>query len=150
MIINTYLHNEIAQTLMCFGDLSDVVNNILKAGADGMFDIMNKPPCPDKTNCEHFRIDVTEPTYIELYKTFGSNNPRISLRRLLYWFVENEIYSELDWTPTNQPTNKRQTLYNKHIEAAIIHLIRAKRYTSKNVTIDNIVKELENEKERSF
>ena len=129
MTINIHLHKEIADSLRCFGDLSTVVNRILQAGADGLIDIMDKDACPDKEGCEHCRIEITEPNYLELYAIYGPKNRRISLRRLLYWFVENEIYEELGWQTINTKiVDKREILFEKKLNAAVTELTRAKSY----------------------
>lgn len=131
MTVNVYLHKEIADTLMCFGDLSKVVNDILAAGADGAFDIMDKERCPSKDNCEHYRIDITEPYYLSLYELYGPKSSHISIRRLLYWFVENEIFDELGWSPQNIVVNTQQNKFKKKIQNAITELNRAIRFTTK-------------------
>ena len=139
MTINIHLHKEIADSLRCFGDLSTVVNKILQAGALGVIDIMDKDACPDKEGCEHCRIEVTEPNYLELYKMYGPKNRRISLRRLLYWFVENEIYDELGWRPVNtEIIDKRAILFEKKLNTAITELTRAMSYTSSTSTKDKL------------
>ena len=131
MTINIHLHKEIADSLRCFGDLSTVVNRILQAGADGLIDIMDKDACPDKEGCEHCRIEITEPNYLELCAMYGPKNRRISLRRLLYWFVENEIYEELGWQTVNtEIVDKRAILFEKKLNAAVTELTRAKSYAS--------------------
>lgn len=139
MTINIHLHKEIADSLRFFGDLSTVVNKILQAGADGVIDIMDKDTCPDKEGCEHCRIEVTEPNYLELYKMYGPKNRRISLRRLLYWFVENEIYEELGWQPINtEIVDKRAILFEKKLNTAITELTRAMSYTSSTSVKDRL------------
>lgn len=140
MTINIHLHKEIADALRCFGDLSTVVNRILQAGADGLIDIMDKDACPDKEGCEHCRIDITEPNYIELYKTYGPKNRRISLRRLLYWFVENEIYDQLCWQTVNtEIVDKRAISFKKKLDAATTELTYAMSYTSSTSVKDKLI-----------
>ena len=140
MTINIHLHKEIADSLRCFGDLSTVVNRILQAGADGLIDIMDKDACPDKDGCEHCRIDITEPNYLELYKTYGPKNRRISLRRLLYWFVENEIYDELGWQTVNTKIIDKQAIsFKKKLDAATTELTYAMSYTSSTSVKDKLI-----------
>ena len=86
--------------LQCYGSITDVTNRILECGAEGLFDIMDKPTPPPKENGHQVIIDVTEPTYLELVDMYSIRSSRISLRRLLYWFVDNEMYIELGWEAT--------------------------------------------------
>jgi len=98
MKISVYLHKEIANTLKLFGDLSYVTNLILQYGAEGYYDICNKPNIVDRGTASRYTIDVTEPNYLNLLAIHSPNSPKISLRRLLYWFVENEMYNEVGMT----------------------------------------------------
>ena len=97
MTLIIYLEKRVIDVLNCYGRLNDVVNRILEEGAVGNIDVMDKPTCPPKQNGQHYSIDVTEENYLGLYNTWGPKSSRISLRRLLYWFVDNEIYNELGW-----------------------------------------------------
>lgn len=97
MKFSIYLHREIKETLQAFGDLSTVVNKILELGENGAFDLTDKPSSPDRGDAGRVTIDVTNEYYLSLLDNYTPNSPRISLRRLLYWFVENEIYEELGW-----------------------------------------------------
>ena len=97
MTLTVYLETRIIDILNCYGSLDDVVNRILEAGTRGEIDLMDKPTCPPKQNGQHYAVDITEPNYLELYNLYGAKSSRISLRRLLYWFVDNEIYNDLGW-----------------------------------------------------
>ena len=61
-----YLHKQIVDVLRCYGDLEEVINKILQEAANGKFDVMNKPPCPDRTGAGRYDIDIKEPNYLEL------------------------------------------------------------------------------------
>ena len=94
--------NNVRNILECYGPINDVVNKILECGAEGLFDIMDKPTPPPKENGKQIIIDVIEPNYLELVEMYGTKSSRISLRRLLYWFVDNEMYLELGWEGTQK------------------------------------------------
>ena len=97
MRFSIYLSNDVIDILQCYGTISDVTNKILECGAEGMFDIMDKPTPPPKQNGKQVIIDVIEPNYLDLIEMYSIKSSRISIRRLLYWFVENEMYAELGW-----------------------------------------------------
>lgn len=97
MKFSIYLSNNVIDILECYGPINDVVNKILECGAEGLFDIMDKPTPPPKENGKQVIIDVTEPNYLALVDMYSVKSSRISLRRLLYWFVDNEVYVELGW-----------------------------------------------------
>lgn len=102
MKFSIYLSNDVKDILECYGPINDVVNKILECGAEGLFDIMDKPTPPPKENGKQIIIDVIEPNYLELVEMYGTKSSRISLRRLLYWFVDNEMYIELGWEGTQK------------------------------------------------
>lgn len=102
MKFSIYLSNDVKDALECYGPINDVVNKILECGAEGLFDIMDKPTPPPKENGKQIIIDVIEPNYLELVEMYGTKSSRISLRRLLYWFVDNEMYIELGWEGTQK------------------------------------------------
>lgn len=97
MIVNVYLERRVRDVLKCYGNLNDVTNNILQLGAEGIINVMDKPTAPPKKDGQQYAIDVTEENYIGLMAIYGPKSSRISLRRLLYWFVDNEIYNEIGW-----------------------------------------------------
>ena len=134
MKVTIHLHKEIADALMCFGSLSDVVNKILSCDE---IDIMDKPPCPPKDNCKKYVLNITNQTYIDLYDEYGASSPRISLRRLLYWFVDNEMYTELAWQPIQIKTPILQDKYLKKLDNAKTELRKALNYT---LSVSDIVK----------
>lgn len=106
MIFSIYLHKHIAETLMCYGDLSDVVNRILEVSETGVFDVVDVPKCEPRDGATKYFIDVTNETYLALVASFPTNSPRLSLRRLLYWFVEQEMYEVLEWETVNEYVSK--------------------------------------------
>lgn len=96
MKMSVYLHNEICSVLKCFGSLDEVTNKILDAASSGEFDVENKPKVIERSGARRYDVDVQNEDYLELY-AIRRNSPSISLRRLLYWFVENEMYEYLGW-----------------------------------------------------
>jgi len=97
-----YLSYPVIEILTCLGpSLNDVVNKILAYGEQGLFDLENKPPVGTRTGGKHCTINVTNQHYIDLVATLGEKNNNISLRRLLHWFVEEEIYEECGWEVTS-------------------------------------------------
>lgn len=97
-----YLSYPVIDVLKCLGpSLDDVVNKILAYGEQGLFDLENKPPVGEKSDGKRCTINITNQHYIDLVATLGEKNNNISLRRLLHWFVEEEIYEECGWGATS-------------------------------------------------
>lgn len=102
MLISVYLHKNIVDTLRCYGELSEVVNRILDASEEGIFDLTDMPKCRSREGALRFEVNVTNETYLCLLNNYPVNSPRISLRRILYWFVEEEMYDILQWEAVNE------------------------------------------------
>lgn len=120
MKIAVYLHEEIAATLLCFGNLSDVINKILDNES-----VLDKPSCLPREGASKYTVDVTNEEYLSLLARYPATSPRISLRRLLYWWVDNEIYTEWGWKP-NKYLTKYQQKYNEILSNVIDNLNMAK------------------------
>lgn len=148
MICSIYLHNEIAEILKSFGELSEVVNKILQEGANGSFDFMDKPNIQSRDGAKRYEINVQQEDYLNLLKCFPINSPKISLRRLLYWFVENEIYVDLNWKQCNYYKNIKTQKIIKIIEiiksdVTKLNILLPTEFTNKNYDIMSILKQLE-------
>ena len=147
MIQHVYLSDYVVDALSFYGTLDEVVNKILTYGAAGSFDLMDKPKAPDKTGGSVYKINVLEPNYLELLDTFGASSSRISLRRLLYWFVDNEIYAELDWneaiTVKNEDVNKQYEALSNLQCAAFKVYKQLPQFKKQLEAIKDLVREIE-------
>lgn len=117
MKFSVYLHSHIVDTLRMYGKLSDVVNAMLDEADNGMFDVTDKPNCSSRDGASRYDIDVTNENYIMLANSYPVNSSKVSLRRLIYWFVENEIYDECGWTTNNILRRQEKSKIHKKIHA---------------------------------
>ena len=101
MKFSVYLHSHIVDTLRTYGRLDDVVNAMLDEADNGMFNVIDKPNCESRDGASRYSIEITNESYIALVESYPTNSSRVSLRRLIYWFVENEIYEECGWSTNN-------------------------------------------------
>lgn len=150
MLLSVYLHDEVASLLRCYGPLEDVINRILDAGSEGHFDFMDKPRAPDRVGARRYDIDVTNDEYLSLLEEYPPNSCKISLRRIIYWFVENEMYDQMEWEVTSNYVDKndrRRKNLLKHLRQQSELLLRVSNgdYAEKVIKILTIIKELENE-----
>lgn len=94
MYIDLYLPTETWKMINYFGDYNIVINYILKlSSVSGLFDVTDKPPAPpiDKVKYSHKRVEITDETFLELMTTYREKSSKISLRRLIVWFFDNEM-----------------------------------------------------------
>lgn len=89
------LHKEYVDVLTQFGTLSYTTNCILNACEIGAIDLFDKPVAPPKDGTQKHIITIDNLWYEQLLDDYGPKNMHISLRRLLYWFVDNEIYNDI-------------------------------------------------------
>lgn len=139
MIQKIYLHRPIVAVLKCYGELDEVINRVLSEAANGKFDIMDKPAAPPRQGAGVYAINITEPNYLELIKVYSIYSPKVSLRRILYWFVENEIYNELDWEIVNNYVDKSQKIFTNKLNIIVDELEKATRYTQNEMTIATLM-----------
>ena len=139
-----YLHREIVDTLRCFGELDEVINKILLEAASGKFDLMDKPPCPDRSGAGRYEVDIVEPNYLDLLNIYTPFSPKISIRRLIYWFVENEIYTSLGWEQIKNFESRNARLFKNKIANALSEMQSSKRYcpTGAKSYVDIICKDI--------
>lgn len=130
-----YLHRPIVDILRCYGELEDVINRMLQEAAKGKFDLMDKPPCPGREGAARYDIDILEPNYLDLLSLYTPFSPKISIRRLIYWFVENEMYNELGWQQIKNFESKEDKLFRTKVANALSELQKAKRYAPKRAEL---------------
>lgn len=126
MKLSIYLHSDIVDVLKTYGKLDDVVNSMLDAADEGEFEIENKPSCRPRDGAGRYDINVTNATYLSLLNTYGVKSKAISLRRLIYWFVENEIFNEIGWDTVNDYVDRDTLKWNKQIDRVLNELERLK------------------------
>ena len=138
-----YLHSCIVNVLKCYGDLDEVINKILYEGAKGTIEIMDKPPCPDRDGASRYDVDITDENYLQLLSYYSPYSSKISIRRLIYWFVENEMYNELGWTQSKSYESRELKLFNNKLSNATSELQKSKRYNVRfSKEIDNICEQI--------
>lgn len=128
MKISLYLHRDRADVLETFGEMSDVINRILDEADKGLIDIEDKPACESRDGACRFDVNINNENYLQLLQIYGVKSKRISLRRLVYWFVDNEIYNDLGWEPVNEYVDYYSRRINKYVDDILGELHRFELY----------------------
>lgn len=99
MEVKVNLPVDVLETMKQFGTPSEVANKILAAGEEWYFDMENCPAY--ETSCRNVRtpLTITNQYYEELLCTRGEHSNKLSLRRIISYFIYNELYNELGWEP---------------------------------------------------
>lgn len=113
MKVNLYLHKEIVQILKLFGDLTDVINKIVNEYIDSC-DLSSLPQAPEKTDATKYVIDIDNETYSALVESYGPTSSKCSIRRLIYYFVEGEMYS--GWPIVSEYKDERIEYVSKRVK----------------------------------
>lgn len=123
MLMSVYLHQEYHDYLSCYGDINDVTNRIL----DGMrdMDVESIPNAPSRNGAKRLNINVTNEHYLEELSARPINSPLYSLRKILYYAVDNELPAAWGWKVTNDYRNKKEDRIRKHLDYAISNLTHA-------------------------
>lgn len=146
MIQSIYLHKYVTHTLCLFGDLTTVINAVLKECADGNIELTGHPRSPSRQGAQRHNINITDPYYLQMWQNYPPNSSYISVRRLLYWFVDFEIYNMLGWKTVQvvKDDNTRKLL--KQVDKIMTQMERltvlAQRYDVATGYVDNVNKSL--------
>lgn len=144
MLMSVYLHSTVAAVLRCFGTLDEVTDRILQLAADGHFDVTHMPPCGPRDGAARYNIEVTEPNYLQLLEDFGPHNSSVSLRRVLYWFVENQVYEEYGWEQSVAYKDKVEARLKRYLATARDTLTRASHLPSnKQAELQDIIQRID-------
>lgn len=126
MKISSYLRPDVVETLMMFGNIHDVTNRILQEGENGSFSLEDIPASEVSKNKVRVNINVTNEYYLSLLETYGIRSPRISISRILTWFVDNEIYNELEWNIVNDFISKKDKTIKNSIDKLLNEMNKLK------------------------
>lgn len=123
MLMSVYLHQEYHDYLSCYGSIDEVTNKILDSIRD--IDIESIPNAPSRDGAKRLNINVTSEWYLEELCARPVNSPLYSLRKILYYAVDNELPAVWGWKVTNDYRNKKEDRIRKHLDYAISNLIHA-------------------------
>lgn len=105
--VDIRVHKDYLNTLLRFGPLNEVLDRMYEAAYAGLIEVTGLPPAPPKDNmCCKRLVSISHPYYHYLVQTHGATSTLISVRRLLYYFVDNELYTVLMWQPVDRPASQ--------------------------------------------
>ena len=96
---NIIIPLEYYNILTVFGSIEDVIYKALELCENGEIDLENLPQTANFVNTETKTISViiTNSYYENLRNIYGATSPKVSLRKLLCYIVENEVYFDYHW-----------------------------------------------------
>lgn len=134
--ISVYLHEEIVEILKCFGSLNDVVNKALRECINtGKVFEHQIPSAPSREDARRLNLYIDDDVFEEL------NLSKLKVRPILYWFIDNEVYRELDWEISREYGADRKERANKLLRSILADLKKFSMLTNKNV--ESIIDEME-------
>lgn len=95
--VNIAIDNSYYNILRLFGTMDEVVDKALKLVEQGEIDFERCPQIPTTKNCRHIVVAISNPYYEELRALHGATSSKISINRLLYYIVDNELYYTYGW-----------------------------------------------------
>lgn len=88
------IHPEYLDFLKQFGGPSYVADALVELMYTGELDAGQMTPAPPvDASCMKLTVAVTNKHYKELVAVYGASSPMVSIRRALYYFVDNELYT---------------------------------------------------------
>ena len=111
LIRKVSLPDEVYDVLCMFGDLDDVVDRILTLYEEEAIpvDVERLPKYADHQDSRH-KIKIYNRWYEEMLEYYGSSSTKYSLRRMLCYFVYEELYEEYDMTVTQHSDKLGESL----------------------------------------
>ena len=130
-----YLHQEILDTLECFDtNINDVINKLFEDCINtGILYENDIPPAPDREGARRVEVFLNYDIVCQL--------SGIRVRPVIYWFVENEIYSELNWEMRGDYGVTQKLKIKKQFDRALSELHKLNEIYGGNVS--DIIGELE-------
>ena len=117
MKVTVRLHDEYYRYLLQFGLLQEVIDRILQSICDKQIDFEQFDKVPDVKGARNLTVEIDNPFYLELVDTYGIHNYKISIRRMLYWFVDYDMGNEWGWAIIKQNSLPiKMTKYLKQME----------------------------------
>lgn len=131
-----------------FGDISIVVNKILDLVEQNVISVSNLPSAnTTHCKCKKITLTITNQYYISAYDAGN----KISLVRLLQYFVDNELYAEFDWDiKDNVDDAKLNVILDLlHVQSVLVRLCAHRKYYDilrpVLTQVEAATKEIENE-----
>lgn len=109
--VNVTISEEYYKILRLFGTMDEVVQKALVLAERGEIDFEDCPYVQQYGRLKHVVVTVDNPYYETLRSLYGATSTKISINRLLYYIVDNELYEVYEWKQVNK--------YNEENEAKI-------------------------------
>lgn len=95
MRLSVYLSDLALQELYCIHpNRSLAVDAILYLGEIGCIELEQLPPPPPRDGDKRVEIEVTNQFYLQLLTKYNISSAKTSLRRIIYWALEQGVYEE--------------------------------------------------------
>lgn len=113
---NIIIPLEYYNILTVFGSIEDVIYKALELCENGEIDLENLPQTANFVNTENKTVSViiTNSYYENLRNMYGATSPKVSLRKLLCYIVENEIYFDYHWEVVQVYDNETRNKINSY------------------------------------
>lgn len=142
MIKTVYLDGSTADLLRCYGTIEEVINKIVDAYMNGVLDIEQMDNAPPRLDANKYTIDITNEDYEILSYSYSEKSKHISIRRMIYTFVNNDMFNVLGWQQVNKYVSSKNNIVNKKLNVVLNELISLKRLVSS--PIDNELMQIKN------
>lgn len=139
--VSIYIEDYVLEVLKTFGQLDDVVNKILDC-TQHTVDLATLPVAPPPKNCRRVEVIITNESYLQMSEILGRRSKKLSLRRLLYWFVNNEQYNDYGFEPSEQVDHRKNKYYTR-VQDIYRFVNLLERYYCTPETCDNLRKGLD-------
>ena len=102
MKIHVTIPQSTYDTLIRFGNINEVVNKVCDLIIADKVPYIDLPALQSRKGHKQFDVYLQNEAFIELYETMQVASKPIRLRRVLQYFVDNEMYVDFEWPIVNE------------------------------------------------
>lgn len=95
--VNVQLPVEYYNILSMFGTMDEVTAKALELCENGEILLETLPPVYADETSKTFQVVINNNYYENLREIYGPTSPKVSIRKLLCYIVENEVYTDYKW-----------------------------------------------------
>lgn len=112
-----YLHNYILKIFSKYGGADNCINKIIDEAMSGKFDYEDSEPAPERSDGKYVYVNIVNQDFIQLINMYGVKSKRVSLRRMIYKYIDEELYEY--WKPEKSEEERVELIrrYGNAIDA---------------------------------
>lgn len=102
MRVSVRVHDEYYKYMTQFGQFAETIDRLLTEINSRQIDFEQFDKVPPVNGTRNIMVEINNSFYIALVEQYGVHNYKISIRRMIYWFVDYDMGNEWGWPIVQQ------------------------------------------------